>query len=51
MRIGSRLASLAISDIRAMTRACDAAGGINLGQGVCDLPTPPPVAAAALRAI
>lgn len=51
MRIGSRLARLAISDIRAMTRACDAVGGINLGQGVCDLPTPPPVADAAVKAI
>ena len=35
-----RLADLAQSEIRAMTRACHAAGGINLGQGVCDLPTP-----------
>lgn len=51
MRIGSRLGGLAISDIRAMTRACDAVGGINLGQGVCDLPTPPPVADAAVEAI
>lgn len=51
MRIGSRLARLAISDIRAMTRACDAVQGINLGQGVCDLPTPPPVADAAVKAI
>lgn len=51
MRIGSRLARLAISDIRAMTRACDAVGGINLGQGVCDLPTPPPVADAAVEAV
>jgi aminotransferase len=42
---------LAISDIRSMTRACEAANGINLGQGVCDLPTPAPVALAAKRAI
>jgi len=34
-----------------MSRACDAVGGINLGQGVCDLPTPPPVARAANAAI
>jgi len=34
-----------------MSRACEAVGGINLGQGVCDLPTPPPVAAAANAAI
>ena len=51
MRIGSRLANAAVSDIRAMTRACDAVGGINLGQGVCDLPTPAPVADAAHAAI
>lgn len=51
MRIGGRLGSLVVSDIRAMSRACDAVGGINLGQGICDLPTPPPVARAATRAI
>jgi len=34
-----------------MSRACEAVGGINLGQGVCDLPTPPPVARAANAAI
>ena len=46
-----RLAGLAQSDIRAMTRACHRAGGINLGQGICDLPTPPPVRDGAVRAI
>jgi aminotransferase len=51
MQLGARLASLVISDIRAMSRACDAIGGINLGQGICDLPTPPPVADAAREAI
>ena len=51
MKIGQRLASLVISDIRSMSRACDAVGGINLGQGICDLPTPPPVAAGAKQAI
>lgn len=51
MQIGQRLGSLVVSDIRAMTRACDAVGGINLGQGVCDLPTPAPVAQAAIAAI
>lgn len=51
MQIGQRLGSLVVSDIRAMSRACDAVGGINLGQGVCDLPTPPPVAHAANAAI
>ncbi len=51
MRLGTRLANLVISDIRSMSRACDAVGGINLGQGICDLPTPPLVAKAATDAI
>ena len=51
MKLGKRLASLVISDIRSMSRACDAVGGINLGQGICDLPTPLPVADAAREAI
>src|SRR5262245_32874688 len=51
MRIGERMAGLSISDIRAMTLRCQAVGGINLGQGVCDLPTPPAVAAGATAAI
>lgn len=51
MKLGTRLASLVISDIRSMSRACEAVGGLNLGQGICDLPTPPPVADAARDAI
>jgi len=51
MQLGKRLESLVISDIRAMSRACAAVGGINLGQGICDLPTPPPVARGAIEAI
>jgi len=51
MKLGARLASLVISDICSMSRACDAIGGINLGQGICDLPTPAPVAEAARDAI
>jgi aminotransferase len=51
MQLGKRLASLAISDIRSMSRACEAVSGINLGQGICDLPTPPPVARGACDAI
>ncbi|HJO26531.1 MAG TPA: pyridoxal phosphate-dependent aminotransferase [Planctomycetota bacterium] len=35
-----RVANMVQSDIRAMTRECDAVGGINLGQGICDLPLP-----------
>jgi len=33
--------TLAQSDIRRMTLECDRVGGINLGQGICDLPTIP----------
>jgi aminotransferase len=51
MQLGKRLASLVISDIRSMSGACEAVGGINLGQGICDLPTPAPVADAARNAI
>ena len=46
-----RLADLAQSDIRRMTRECDAVNGINLGQGICQLPTPEPVARGAIEAI
>jgi aminotransferase len=51
MKLGARMGSLVVSDIRAMSRACEAVGGINLGQGICDLPTPPPVARGAIEAI
>ena len=51
MKLGTRLANLVISDIRSMSLACEAVGGINLGQGICDLPTPPTVAHAAIDAI
>jgi len=34
-----------------MTRECEKAGGINLGQGICDLPTPPLVRDGAIAAI
>ncbi len=33
--------ALAKSEIRIMTELCDRAGGINLSQGVCDMPLPP----------
>ena len=39
------------SEIRAMTMACDAVGGVNLAQGVCDTEVPRVVAEAAIRAI
>ncbi len=39
------------SDIRAVTQRVEEAGGINLGQGICDLPTPEPIKERAHRAI
>jgi aminotransferase len=39
------------SDIRRMTRECNRVDGINLGQGVCNMPTPPRVREGAIRAI
>jgi aminotransferase len=39
------------SEIRRMTRECERIGGINLGQGMCDLPTPPQVRDSAIAAI
>jgi aspartate/methionine/tyrosine aminotransferase len=38
-----RAESLAQSEIRRMTRECERVGGINLGQGICDLPHLSPV--------
>ncbi len=46
-----RTEDLTQSDIRAVSRAIEAINGINLGQGICDLPTPEPVKAAARQAI
>jgi aminotransferase len=51
VRISSRLSALSQSDIRRMTRECERVGGINLGQGICDLPTPELVREGAIRAI
>jgi aminotransferase len=39
------------SEIRAMSVACDAVGGVNLAQGVCDTEAPEVVAEGAVRAI
>lgn len=49
--LSRRLGGLVQSDIRAMTRAAEAVGAINLGQGICDLPTPPWVRDAAIAAV
>jgi aminotransferase len=46
-----RTESLLQSEIRAMTRACNEVGGINLGQGVCDVPAPDLVKKAASDAL
>jgi aminotransferase len=43
--------SLARSDIRRMTLECERVGGINLGQGICDLPTIPALREALARAV
>src|SRR4051812_29628537 len=51
MRIANRLQGLLQSEIRRMTRECERVGGINLGQGICDLPTPPLVRDGAIAAI
>jgi aminotransferase len=49
--IANRLEGLVQSDIRRMTRECERVKGINLGQGICDLPTPPLVRDGAVAAI
>lgn len=52
MKIRSqRIQHVVQSDIRAMTQACHAVDGINLGQGICDLPAPAAVKDAAKNAI
>ncbi len=50
-RIASRAAGLRQSAIRAMTRLAVERGGVNLSQGLCDLPTPEVVRQEACRAI
>lgn len=49
--LSNRLRSMTQSEIRNMTRECERVGGINLGQGLGDLPTPPLVRDGAIRAI
>ncbi len=50
-QISDRLRGLVQSDIRRMSRECERVGGINLGQGICDLPTIPELAEGACEAI
>lgn len=40
MKLSLRSAKVAQSEIRSMTAACNALGGINMAQGVCDLKVP-----------
>ncbi len=51
LSLSRRIAGLQISDIRLMTRECQRVGGINLGQGLGDLPVPPTVREGVIRAI
>lgn len=46
-----RMQGLVQSDIRRLTVECDKVGGINLGQGICDMPTHPLVKQGAIDAI
>ncbi len=50
-RVSRRMGRLVQSDIRRVTVECDRVGGINLGQGICDLPTHPMVKQGAIEAI
>jgi len=49
--LADRANALEQSDIRSVTRRVEEVDGINLGQGVCDLPTPEPIKARAHQAI
>ncbi len=46
-----RIRGLVQSDIRRMSRECELAGGINLGQGICDQPVPDLVKEAAVDSV
>jgi len=51
MRLSERSGVIAQSEIRSMTRACNALGGINMAQGVCDLEIPSEVIDGAKKAM
>lgn len=52
MNLGSkRMQNLVQSDIRAMTLECNRVGGINLGQGLCELETPREIITTAQEAL
>ena len=50
-QISDRVRNVVQSDIRRMSRECERVGGINLGQGICDLPTIPELVEGACEAI
>ena len=50
-QISERVRGVVQSDIRRMSRECESVGGINLGQGICDLPTIPELVEGACDAI
>jgi len=49
--LASRTDALNQSDIRAVTFAVNRVGGVNLGQGICDLATPAPIVEATAEAL
>ncbi|MEZ4695381.1 MAG: pyridoxal phosphate-dependent aminotransferase [Rhodothermales bacterium] len=49
--LARRTDSLVQSEIRAISKQVNDVGGINLGQGICDMPTPEPIRLAARQAI
>lgn len=51
IRLSRRCEIIERSEIRNMSVECDRVGGINLSQGVCDMPVPEPVKKAAQKAI
>ncbi|MDD2369420.1 MAG: pyridoxal phosphate-dependent aminotransferase [Sulfuricurvum sp.] len=51
MRLSELSGTIEQSHIRSMTRACNALGGINMAQGVCDLEVPREVIDGAYRAM
>lgn len=51
MKLSDRSTTIAQSEIRSMTRACNALNGINMAQGVCDLEIPYEVIDGAKRAM
>lgn len=51
MQFNKYYSQLTQSSIRAISKHCQNVNGINLGQGVCDMPTPEPIKQAAYQAI